>query len=959
MVLSNQALFYFHLGDHRRAETLFQRALAIEEKTLGPENRDVATILTNLAVLYMSQGDYGRAVPFSQRALAIVEKTLGPEHPDVADPLNSLAMLYEAMGDYARAAPLLQRALAISEKTLGPEHPDVAESLNNLAFLYRKQGDYGRAVPLYQRALAIEEKTLGPEHPTVATLLVNLADVYGLQSDYGRAATLYQRALAIEQQSLGPEHPDVAATLENLAVLYDDQGDYGRAGPLYQRALAIAEKALGPNHPDVATALENLALLYEATGDYGRAVSFTQRASAIVERNTALILNTGSQQQKQLYLNTLSSLSEVTVSLHARDVPRNADAARLALTIILQRKGRALDATSDQIGALRRRAAPDDQKLLDQLIAVQSQLANLQLSSTGKLAPETRRAEIMRLSAEQERLEDAVSRRSAEFPTVARPITLDAVRQAVPADAALVELFIYKPFDAHGKNPAKWFGPSRYVAYVLRRADDVPKFVDLGDAAAIDANAAKLRSVLAPDACFSEKRRLRQDPTPCLDVDAAKREARTLDEQTMRPVRALLGNAKHIFLSPDGALNLIPFAALVDENNKYLVESYTLTYLTSGRDLLRLQVAGESKDPPTILANPLYNLNNAATTERLETQTAKRDAEFRSLDFTKLFYPPLDGTTKESAMLAAMMPNARVWTDKQATEAALKGVSRPSILHIATHGFFFTDQPQAVTSSGGRQLIQEQGQAKPPASKNENPMLRSGLILAGVNQRSSGGNEDGVLTAAEAASLDLFGTKLVVLSACETGLGDVHSGDGVYGLRRALVLAGSESQVMSLWKVSDDGTQELMTGYYTRLGRGEGRTEALRQVQLGMISSDNRKHPYYWAAFIQSGAWTALDANILPTPTIKVESKPTQPNKTPTGKIVDEKKVDAAAVELSYWESIKNSTDPSDFKAYLAKIPENPVCCAGTVAGGACKTCSQCHSRRGYAGGTLPQYTCV
>ena len=136
-------------------------------------------------------------------------------------------------------------------------------------------------------------------------------------------------------------------------------------------------------------------------------------------------------------------------------------------------------------------------------------------------------------------------------------------------------------------------------------------------------------------------------------------------------------------------------------------------------------------------------------------------------------------------------------------------------------------------------------------------MLRSGLILAGVNQRSSGANEDGVLTAAEAAGLDLFGTKLVVLSACETGIGEVHNGDSVYGLRRALVLAGSESQVMSLWKVSDEGTQELMTEYYTRLQRGEGRTEALRQVQLGMILGEKRRHPFYWASFIQSGAWTS------------------------------------------------------------------------------------------------------
>jgi CHAT domain-containing protein len=296
----------------------------------------------------------------------------------------------------------------------------------------------------------------------------------------------------------------------------------------------------------------------------------------------------------------------------------------------------------------------------------------------------------------------------------------------------------------------------------------------------------------------------------------------------------------------------------VDENNKYLVESYPLTYLTSGRDLLRLQIAGESKDPPTVLANPLYNLTNTPATQVLAIQTAKRDADFSNLDFTQLFYPPLSGTAREASALATLIPDARVWTDRQATEAALKSVNRPSILHIATHGFFLADRNRPVTSSGGRQLILENAQASRGSLKNENPMLRSGLILAGVNQNSSGANEDGVLTASEAAGLNLFGTKLVVLSACETGIGEVHNGDSVYGLRRALVLAGSESQVMSLWKVSDEGTQELMVGYYTRLQRGQGRTEALRQVQLEMIRDEKRKHPFYWASFIQSGAWTSL-----------------------------------------------------------------------------------------------------
>jgi CHAT domain-containing protein len=858
--LNQQVIQLYQEGHFAEAVPLAQRVLAINEKAVGPEHPNVATALNNLAELYRAQGDYGRAAPLYQRSLAIREKVLGPEHPDVAQSLNNLALLYEAQGDYGRAAPLYQRSLAIREKVLGPEHPDVAQSLNNLAVLYEAQGDYGRAAPLYQRSLAILEKALGPEHPNVAQSLNNLASLYEDQGDYERAAPLYQRSLAIREKVLGPEHPDVATALNNLAVLFQGQGDYGRAAPLYQRALAILEKALGPEHPNVAAALENLAALFQAQGDYGRAVTLRQRASAVEEKNIAQILNTGSQQQKQLYLDTLSEKTTFTVSLLVRDVPQNTDAARLALTVILQRKGRALDATSDQIAALRRRATPDDQKLLDQLTAVQSQLSTLQLSNTSKLSPETRRVEIARLTAEQERLEDAISRRSAEFRAVAQPVTLDAVRQAVPRDAVLVELFVYRPFNVKAKTVADSFGTPRYVAFILRRADDAPQFADLGEAAAIDADAAKFRAAL------------RTAETPEAQV---KELARNLDERVMRPVRKLLGSTRHVFLSPDGALNLVPFDAFVDEDGHYLIENYSFNYLTSGRDLLRLQVAGESKDAPTIVANPLFDLKSAAAA----TANGRRaigllgagdtaNAETRATDFTKLYYPPLAGTAAEAKSIGALLPEARVWTQGDATEAALKTVNRPRILHIATHGFFLADQPQAAPAPvSGRQLLRLDAAAAGP--QQENPMQRSGLILAGVKQKQSGVGEDGVLTAQEAAGLNLFGTKLVVLSACETGLGDVQNGAGVYGLRRALVLAGSETQVMSLWQVSDEATRDLMIAYYTRLQAGAGRIAALHEVQLAMLrgtalakSGDAKadwRHPYYWAAFIPSGAWTTLD----------------------------------------------------------------------------------------------------
>ena len=196
-------------------------------------------------------------------------------------------------------------------------------------------------------------------------------------------------------------------------------------------------------------------------------------------------------------------------------------------------------------------------------------------------------------------------------------------------------------------------------------------------------------------------------------------------------------------------------------------------------------------------------------------------------------------------------------TGKQATKAALRRAEAPRLLHIATHGFFLLDAANSATPASPKP--ETNGTRAISASvKIENPLLRSGLALAGANLSKSG-DDDGILTALEASSLNLWGTKLVTLSACDTGVGEVKNGEGVYGLRRAFFLAGTESLVMSLWPVSDYVTRELMNEYYAGLKKGLGRGEALRQAQLAMLKRKDRQHPFFWASFIQSGEWANLD----------------------------------------------------------------------------------------------------
>ncbi|MBX7222236.1 MAG: tetratricopeptide repeat protein [Blastocatellia bacterium] len=874
--LNNLAVLYLTKGDFAKAEPLSQRALAIREKILGPVHPDVALSLNNLAEVYRVKGDYGQAEPCYQRALAILEKFRGPDHLDVALNLNNLASLYKTKGDYAKAEPLYQRSLAIREKALGPDHPDVAQSLNNLAFLYDDKGDYAKAEPLYQRALAIREKTQGPDHPEVAVSLNNLAAIYKAQGDYTQAERLYQRALAISEKALGPDHPNVAASRNNLAELYRTKGDYAQAealarsalaskekvlgpdhpdvaislnnlallshakgddaqaGALYQRALAIREKTLGPDHPIVAQTLHNLARLYYAQGKLEQAIASCSQGNEATERDLRRNLGAGSERQKLLYLNTTEKRTDFTISLHAQGAAHNAAALRAALTVVLRRKGRVLDAMAESIEALRRRAAPEDRTLLDELAQTKTRLSNLILKGPGKQGIETHRTEIKELEEKAGLLEAQVSSRSAEFRAQAQPITLEAIQKAIPPDAALVEFASYRPFDAKTEQ----FGNRRFVVYVLTDTGE-PKWADLGWAEPIDRRADQFRQALPKRLPLTQG--VKGNPsTPQPDL---KQIAQDLDKLVMQPVRRLVGEKKHLLLSPDGLLNLIPFAALMDEQGKFLVEHHSLSYLTSGRDLLRLQVKVGSLEPPLVMADPDYAQGNGPKLLGRSFLPLKR----------------LAGTHEEGAKLKEILPDARLKMDAEATETLLKSVTKPSLVHIATHGYFLADTPLDAPTTGTRLLEREETKTGDVEQwRQANPFLRSWLFFAGANQGAGGGGDDGTLTALEAAGLNLWGTRLVVLSACDTGLGDVKNGDGVYGLRRALVLAGSEAQMISLWPVSDAGTRELMIDYYQRLEAGEGRSEALRQVQLKLLKDPKRRHPYFWASFIQSGEWANL-----------------------------------------------------------------------------------------------------
>ncbi len=886
--LNNLAMLHQTLGQYDQALPLYQRALVIREKVLGPEHADTATSLNNLAYLYQPLGQYAQALPLYQRALAIREKALGPEHADTAGSLHNLAELYRTLGQYAQALPLYQRALATFEKSLGPEHASTAISLSGLAALYQNLGQYDQALPLYQRVLAIKEKAFGPEHGSVATSLSNLALLYNFLGRYDLALPLHQRALAIREKVLGPEHADTAGSLNNLAALYDTLGQYDRALPLYQRALAIREKVLGSEHADTAQSLNNLAYLYKSIGQYNQVLPLYQRALVIREKAlgpehdyTATSMNNlaffhGYQQHSvealhwfkrgqtvtdHIIQNTFSILTEQQklkfvkmkegelhgmLSLIHRQLASDPAAIRAGLDLVLSRKGIVFDAQARQQDAIARSLDPETKKLWDALSNQRGELAKLMQSKPEKLSSEAYQKRIADYQAAITELESQLASKSALVAQELkqRTVTSQEVANTLGKSGVLAEFVKIQDYDwEHGK----WSDTWRYLAFILH-GDGKIQLVDLGEAGALEST---VQAALKPIGLVGSSNDQQQDAT------------RSLYQTLWQPIAAAVGDANQIVFSPDGLLNLVPFAAMQDADGHYLIESRQISYVTSGRDLTKGDLGIKPETELYLAANPKFDLAvQASPTPANEelTRGAVRSAGFG------LHFSPLPGTAQEAEQVPSYLTGKHtVLTGKEATEESVLNIRRPRVMHLSTHGFFLADQAAITQGTRGASRIDsdqpqihhsDSASSLPPGY--ENPLVRSGLAFAGANHAGDAkGGRDGLLTALEVSGMDLHGTDLVTLSACETGRGEVKSGEGVFGLRRAFALAGTAHLMMSLWPVSDDVTAQQMQSFYRLYGKKTAPAAALRQAQLATIaelrSKKGQAEPALWAPFIVQG----------------------------------------------------------------------------------------------------------
>jgi CHAT domain-containing protein/tetratricopeptide (TPR) repeat protein len=686
----------------------------------------------------------------------------------------------------------------------------------------------------FKRALAIWEKALGPDHPDVAMSLNNLALLYQAQGVYGKAEPLHERALAICEKVLGHNHPNVATSLNNLALLYEAQGAYGKAEPLYERALAIYEKALGPGHPNVATSLNNLALLYQAQGAYEKAEPLVERALAIREKALgpdhpflALSLN------KMAHLYHDQGNHDLALNPHRRAL--DIEEINLIRTLTVADESRRLAYASKLTRSLHYalslhlRVVPEHDAIaelaLTTLLRRKSRVQDLVSQSNAALRrslPEDDRHLLDDLSDVDSRIAVLSSRGSTKLGVEAFAQQFDELQQE--RDRLWSELAKHSALVEGLDRPVTIKDVQRTLSNggaLIELVQYAPQHDEGGRSLA--EHETKPPSRYAAYLVFPDHFDW-VDLGPAAPIDdhvkAFRKALQTkqaiptdLHDAVMRPIVEKLGSTQRLIIAPAGALSLIPFGALYD-GKRYLIEKYDLRYVTTGRDLLAPPDSSPiTTTPVTIVANP--------------TGANLPDAEL------------------EADFLASFFPHTRVLRGDQATETNVRTIERPLVLHFAIHGFF--------------------GEAH---NERDNPMFRSGLYLADIDKvkvKVDREHDDGQLTAYEVSGMDLRGTQLVVLSACETGMGTAVEtegkelmSEGVFGLRRAFATAGARTTVMSLWQVSDATTQKTMAAYYLQLAKGLGRGEAMQAVQLEMLRTEEHRHPKDWAAFIVSGDDTPM-----------------------------------------------------------------------------------------------------
>ena len=827
-------------GQPRQAEEMVDWLLRLGGDRVGAAQQGVATSLLQLGVSAFAQGQLGLTERIATRAITLLETSVGPSAPQTLRAVRLLANVHAEKGNSDSAEAGLLRVLDAPGAT--PQH--TAGLLVDLGKSLRRHGlgSHPAAIAMFERAISLLSPLAGSDSQLLASALGNLAFTCFEADDAPRADALYLQALALgDARSLGGEYPWL---LYSHALLHYHLGQHEAARDGMQQALRLWSRRHGPLHPHVATTLANLALVHWARGDIGPAQRALARSQAMRASGFQRVLLVGTERERLEAAHDQQGDLHKLVTFCFAAGARGA-VARSTAELLLQRKACVLDAMALTHARVRDGLSAASRVRLDRLGELRRRIAEHAVSVQlfGAAADALDAGSLAELQAEEDHLQAELSHAGALNVGVGggalEPVGLQAVQAALPAGALLVEYLRWSVFDpvrsGHG---APWRG-ARYAAMVLR-GRGAPHWFDLGPAEPIERAADDLRTLL-------------RDPDS--DTGAARAAAIDVYRRLLAPFEPLLARVTLLLVAPDGALNLLPFGVL---GAPMLADRCIVCHLSSGRELLRAVLPPAPHAAVQVLVDADFDADDLPGVPAGEPE---RGAPPVSMPM-QLDALPL--TRDEAQLIEALFAGCRVLAGAQASVAALQAITQPALLHIATHGWFRPVEATAPVVKNQRLQIGDESLLLGRATRSAaaNPMLHAGLALAGAN-RSAPGRSSGFVTAAELAALDLRGTELVVLSACDTGLGTTAPGSEFAGLRRAFAIAGAAAQVISLWSVDDAATAALMQAFYRHLLAGSGRAEALQQAQREVRRRPRWAHPSAWAAFACWGAAGPLSDGLL------------------------------------------------------------------------------------------------
>lgn len=885
-LIANLGYAYWAHGEHVPAEQFAREALELRRRLLLADHPDIALSGNNLAQALLSQGKLAEVETLMLEALRIDRAAFGEEGDAVAGDLHNLALLYTKTGRPAEARRHYRQAIDLWRLRYPGGHPHLLAAMQNLSNLMVQSNDLDEVVVVTEEQVALAEKLLGNDHPELLPHLGQMVTLLRLQGRFDDAARILDRALAIGRRRLPPGHRWLASMQTDLGILHASRGDHATAVKVFSEAWqrrgpnADAEGTSGPiasnlawsygcldefdqaaqwarqaiaaqeeaNDPlELAHSWGHLGLAEAASGRSREALAALLESARLFDEAFDQRLDGSTDRQRDAMLEFGRKQWDHILSLLAPSLLDDPACVRAVADLIVRRKGLSTALLELQTSAIHEAEHPDARALAEELRALRASIAReTQIDSCAWGSPADVRLWQQRARLLEERLVamlPSLAEKRAESIT-----TLEQLAAALPEGAALVEFVHFKVFDFRDWHHSKTlveqlFGRHRYLALVIRRGSSEVRALDLGSGQSVDQLVIRWRIEITGEVLLDPVlRRLvataRATEGP-VDTGAALREA------ILDPILSAVQDDRRLILAPDGMLALIPFAALPLPDGRLLMDEVALTNVPVGRDVLKF---GRSSlvppGDPVIVADPDFTLRDPE--RELPERVVEALEESPSHPIV-----PLPGTGIEAKAVGSLLGVAP-WLGADALKARVLAVRSPRVLHLATHGFL-----QAGAGIDAR-LYAAMGRG--PADAN--PLLASGLLLAGAGWKAGRFQPpeeagDGILTAFEAAAMDLRGTRLVVLSACETGLGIQRRGDGLLGLRRSFLVAGARALVSSLWKVPDVATAELMTAFYTRLAKGDACGVALAEAQREM----RWRYPHETVAWGRSsvtgtpGAW--------------------------------------------------------------------------------------------------------